>query len=143
MINKAVLIGNVGADPEVKYLTDGTAVANFSVATSDTWKDKTSGEKKTSTEWHRIVCFNRLAEIVGDYVKKGKQVYVEGKIQYRSWEKDDGEKAYITEIKAHIVKFLGQGGGKSKEDYQAEAYGGGGKNDVGPVPGPEDDDIPF
>lgn len=132
MINKVTLIGNLGADPEIRYTTDGTAVANFSVATTDTWKDK-NGEKQQSTEWHKIVCFNRLAEIAQEFLHKGKQVYIEGKIQYRTWDKDDGTKGYATEIKAHIVKFLGGGGGKSKADYQAEAYGG----------VTEDDDIPF
>lgn len=144
MINKATLVGNVGADPEVKYLQNGTAVANFSVATTDKWKDKDSGEIQSATEWHRIVCFNRTAEVVGEYVKKGMQVYVEGKIQHRSWEKEDGTKAYITEIKAPIVKFLGgKGGGKSKEDYQHEAYGGGEPGNIPAAPAPTDDDIPF
>jgi single-strand DNA-binding protein len=141
MINKAILVGNVGKDPEVRYTADGTAVANFSVATTDKWKDKKTGEMKSATEWHRIVCFNRTAEVVGDYVKKGMQVYIEGKIQYRSWEKEDNTKAYITEIKAPIVKFLGgKGGGKSKEDYQSEAYN---NDEPSKAPAPEDDDIPF
>jgi len=133
MINKVILVGNLGADPEIRYTTNGTPVANFSVATSDTWKDKQTGEKKSLTAWHRIVAFNRNAEIAQEFLHKGKQVYIEGIIQYRSWETDDGEKHYITEIKAHIIKFLGGGGGKSKADYQAEAYGG----------VTEDDDIPF
>lgn len=132
MINKAILVGNLGADPEIRYTTDGVAVANFSVATTDTWKDK-QGEKQQSTTWHKIVCFNKLAEIAQEFLHKGKQVYIEGKIQNRSWDKDDGTKGYVTEIKAHIVKFLGGAGGKSKADYQAEQYAN----------GPEDDDLPF
>lgn len=144
MINKAILVGNVGGDPEIRYLDDGTAVANFSVATTDKWKDKQTKEMKSATEWHKIVSFNRTAEVVGEYVKKGMQVYVEGKIQHRSWESDDGVKHYITEIKAPIVKFLGgKGGGKSKSDYQAEAYGPESGAEPGSVKPPGDEDIPF
>lgn len=134
MINKTFLIGNLGADPEIRYTTTGTAVANFSVATTDTWKNKETGEKESKTEWHRIVAFNKLAEIAGEYLSKGKQVFIEGKIQYRNWEDDDGNKHYITEIKAHIIKFLGggAGGGGKKVEQQASAYNI-----------PEDDDIPF
>jgi single-strand DNA-binding protein len=132
MINKAVLIGNLGKDPEVRYTATGTAIATFSVATTDSWKDRESGEVKKDTEWHRIVCFGRVAEIAGEYLHKGKQVYIEGKIQYRSWETDDGEKKYITEIKAHIVKFLG--GAKGKKASEDDSYGSSNW---------EDDDIPF
>lgn len=135
MINKATLIGNLGADPEIRYTPDGTAVANFSVATSDTWKDKQTGEKKSKTEWHRIVAFNKLAEIAQDFLHKGKQVYIEGKIQYRSWETDDGEKKYITEIKAHIIKFLG--GRSDRDDVNPYGTTESGKSEY------VDDDIPF
>jgi single-strand DNA-binding protein len=105
-LNKVMLIGNLGKDPEVRYTPDGTAVANFSIATSDVWTDKNTGEKKERTEWHRIVAWRRLAEIIGEYLSKGRQVYVEGKLQTRSWEKD-GITRYTTEIVASEVKFLG------------------------------------
>src|ERR1019366_6058380 len=95
-INKVILIGNVGRDPETRFLPSGSAVANISIATTDTWKDKTSGEKKEATEWHRVVFFGRLAEIVGEYLKKGSQVYVEGRLQTRKYEKD-GQDHYSTE----------------------------------------------
>ena len=106
-INKVILIGNLGKDPEVRYTPDGTPVANFSIATSDRWTDKESGEKREKTEWHRIVAWRRLAEICGEYLSKGRQVYVEGKLQTRSWEKD-GITRYTTEIVAADVQFLGK-----------------------------------
>jgi single-strand DNA-binding protein len=105
-INKVILIGNLGSDPEVRYTPDGTAVANFSIATSDEWTDKDTGERKKRTEWHRIVAWRRLGEICGEYLSKGRQVYVEGKLQTRSWEKD-GVTRYSTEIIASDVQFLG------------------------------------
>jgi len=104
-INKVILIGNLGRDPETRFLPSGSAVANISVATTDTWKDKTSGEKKEATEWHRVVFFGRLAEIVGEYLKKGSQVYVEGRLQTRKYEKD-GQDHYSTEIIADTMKML-------------------------------------
>jgi single-strand DNA-binding protein len=105
-INKVILIGNLGRDPEVRYTPDGRAVTNFSIATSFEWKDKDSGEKKEKTEWHRIVAFGKLGEICGEYLSKGKQTYVEGRLQTRSWEKD-GATHYTTEIIATDVRFLG------------------------------------
>lgn len=105
-INKVMLIGRLGRDPEVRYTPDGAAVANFSIATSEEWKDKATGEKKERTEWHRIVAFRRLGEICGEYLSKGKQVYIEGRLQTRSWEKD-GVTRYTTEIVASDVQFLG------------------------------------
>jgi len=105
-INKVILIGNLGRDPEVRYTPDGAAVANFSIATSEQWKDKATGEKKERTEWHRIVAFGKLGEICGEYLSKGKQVYIEGRLQTRSWEKD-GVTRYTTEIVASDVQFLG------------------------------------
>ena len=105
-INKVMLIGNLGKDPETRYTQDGTCVTSFSVATSDEWKDKISGAKKERTEWHRIVAWRKLGEICGEYLSKGKQVYVEGKLQTRSWEKD-GVTRYTTEIVASDVTFLG------------------------------------
>jgi single-strand DNA-binding protein len=110
-INKAIIVGNLGQDPEVKYTPDGTAVANFSVATSESWTDKGSGEKREKTEWHRIVVWRKLAEICGEHLKKGRQVYVEGRLQTRSWEKD-GHTFYTTEIVASAVQFLGGNGKK-------------------------------
>ncbi len=142
-VNKAILIGNLGRDPEVRYTTDGTAVATFSIATSDNWTDKTSGEKKERTEWHRIVAWRRLGEICGEYLSKGRQVYVEGKLQTRSWEKD-GVTRYTSEIVASTVQFLGTW------------EGGDGSQSLSEPPGPHtsmeppyedssgsDDDIPF
>jgi len=104
-INKAILVGRLGRDPEVRNISDDRTVTNFSIATSEEWKDKDTGEKKERTEWHRIVAFNRLGEICGEYLSKGKMVYVEGKIQTRSWEQD-GVTKYTTEIIASIVQFL-------------------------------------
>ena len=105
-INKAILVGRLGRDPEVRYTPDGRAVSSFSIATSDEWKDKETGEKKERTEWHRIVAFGKLGEICGEYLSKGRQVHVEGKLQTRSWEKD-GVTRYTTEIVATDVQFLG------------------------------------
>ena len=104
-INKAIILGNLGKDPEVKYMPNGTAVANFSIATSETWKDKAGGESQEKTEWHNCVAFGRLAEIIEQYVKKGSKVYCEGKIQTRSWEKD-GVKRYTTEINVNELQML-------------------------------------
>ena len=105
-LNKVMLIGRLGRDPEVRYTPDGLAIANFSIATSEDWKDKATGEQKERTEWHRIVAFRKLGEICGEYLSKGKQVYIEGRLQTRSWEKD-GITRYITEIIASDVQFLG------------------------------------
>jgi single-strand DNA-binding protein len=114
-INKVILVGNLGNDPEVRYMPNGNAVANVSLATSDSWKDKATGEQQEKTEWHRVVFFNRLAEIVEQYVKKGSKLYVEGRLQTRSWEQD-GIKRYSTEIVASEMQMLdgrgGAGGGE-------------------------------
>jgi len=107
-INKVILVGRLGADPVIRYTPDGTAVANFSIATSSKWKDKDSGRTKESVEWHRIVAWNKLAEICGEYLEKGRQVYVEGKLKTRSWTKDKITR-YTTEIIANDVQFLGRG----------------------------------
>ena len=140
-INKVILIGRLGQDPEVRYTPDGTAVANFSIATSEEWKDKNSGEKKERTEWHRIVAWRRLGEICGEYLSKGRQVYIEGRIQTRSWDDKDGNKRYTTEIVASDVQFLGG------RDSAAAAGPSAGSQDAGGPPlspqGPQDDDIPF
>jgi len=105
-VNKVILVGNLGNDPELRYTRGGTPVCNFSIATSDQWTDKESGEKREKTEWHRIVAWRRLAEICGEYLNKGRQVYIEGKLQTRSWEKE-GITRYTTEIVAADVQFLG------------------------------------
>jgi single-strand DNA-binding protein len=139
-INKVILIGRLGSDPEVRYTPSGVAVANFSVATSEEWKDKDSGEKKERTEWHRIVAWRRLGEICGEYLSKGKQVYVEGRIQTRSWDDRDGNKKYTTEIIANDIQFLGS---RDRSDSGRPSGGGGGDFQGAPGPGPEDDDIPF
>lgn len=139
-VNKAIIVGNLGRDPEVRYMPDGTAVANFSVATSEQWTDKQSGEKKERTEWHRIVAWRRLGEICGEYLSKGSQVYVEGKLQTRSWEQD-GVTRYTTEIYATTVQFLGgrnDGGGRpSRPQSTDQGY------PEPPMADTQDDDIPF
>lgn len=140
-VNKAILIGNLGADPELRYTAAGQAVANFNIATTEKWRDK-EGQMQESTEWHRIVLWARQAEIAKEYLKKGSPVYIEGRIQTRSYEDKDGNKRYITEIIGQRMQFLGGKGGS----------GGGGSSDSGqsgPPPGPpgdfdgEDDDLPF
>ena len=139
-INKVILIGNLGSDPEVRYTPSGVAVATFNIATSEEWKDKDTGEKKQRTEWHRIVAWRRLGEICGEYLSKGKQVYVEGRIQTNAWEDKEGIKRYTTEIVANTVQFLGRRDSSesarprstSSTDYQGM-----------PAQGPADDDIPF
>ncbi len=140
MINKAILVGRLGGDPEVRYTPSGTAVANFTVATSERWKDKSSGEMQERTEWHRIVAWNRLGEICGEYLSKGRQVYIEGRIQTRSWEKD-GVTRYTTEIIATEMKMLGSKGSGDSSGPSApsepQEYSG------PPLPEGKDDDIPF
>ena len=141
-VNKVLLIGRLGRDPEVRYTPDGTAIANFSIATSEEWKDKNTGEKQERTEWHRIVAFRRLGEICGEYLSKGRQVYVEGRLQTRDWQDKDGNKRYTTEIVASQMQMLG-----SKDSYDNTGGGSGyKKNDIPPGPefsGSQDDDIPF
>ncbi len=139
-INKVILIGRLGRDPEVRYTPDGTAVANFSIATSDEWTDKATGEKKERTEWHRIVAWRRLGEICGEYLAKGRQVYIEGKLQTRSWEKD-GITRYTTEIVASDVQFLGTR--DSAEPYRPSGPSDAPEYSGPPLPDEQDDDIPF
>lgn len=143
-LNKVMLIGRLGSDPELRYTPDGTAVANFSIATSEEWKDKNSGEKKERTEWHRIVAWRKLGEICGEYLAKGKQVYVEGRIQTRSWEDKDGNKRYTTEIVASDIQFLGVKDSNSEGGSYINKSAAGGPD----MPAPQgsetrDDDIPF
>jgi single-strand DNA-binding protein len=112
-VNKVILIGNLGRDPETRYMPDGGAITNISVATTDKWKDK-AGEMQEKTEWHRVAFFGKLAEIAGEYLKKGSQVYVEGRLQTRKWQDKDGQDKYTTEIVANVMQMLGsrQGGGE-------------------------------
>src|SRR5881628_4200549 len=113
-VNKVILVGNLGADPETKYLPSGDAVTNIRVATTDRWKDKASGEMKEATEWHRIAFFGRLAEIAGEYLKKGSQVYVEGRIRTRKWQDKEGQDRYSTEIVADTMQMLGSRAGSGE-----------------------------
>ena len=110
-LNKVMLIGNLGADPEMRYLPSGDAVANIRIATTESWKDKASGEKKEETEWHRVSFFGKLAEIAGEYLKKGSPVYVEGRIKTRKWQDKDGQDRYSTEVVADRMQMLGSRGG--------------------------------
>ena len=112
-INKVILVGNLGNDPEVKYMPSGGAVTNISIATADSWKDKTTGERVDKTEWHRVVFFNRLAEIAGEYLKKGSQVYIEGALRTRKWQDQSGQEKYTTEIVGSEMQMLGSKSGGS------------------------------
>ncbi len=157
-VNKVILVGNLGRDPETRYMPDGGAVTNFSIATTDTWKDK-SGEKQERTEWHRISTFQRLAEIAGEYLKKGSQVYIEGRLQTRKWTDKDGVEKYTTEIIADRMQMLGSrqgmggdGGGSGGGDYARSSSGGGSSSAAKPAPAAKggaakfedfEDDIPF
>ena len=109
-VNKVILVGNLGRDPEVKYTASGSAVVNITVATSESWNDKQTGEKQERTEWHRVVFFRRLAEIAGEYLRKGSQVYLEGKLQTRKWQDQNGQDRYTTEIVANEMQMLGARG---------------------------------
>ncbi|KTD26993.1 MULTISPECIES: single-stranded DNA-binding protein [Legionella] len=113
-INKVILVGNVGVDPDVRYMPNGNAVTTLSVATSETWKDKQTGEKQERTEWHRVVCFNRLGEIAGEYIRKGSKLYVEGSLRTRKWQDQQGQDRYTTEIVASDIQMLdGKSGGSA------------------------------
>ena len=147
-INKVILVGNLGQDPETRYMPSGSAVTNFTVATNESWKDKQTGEQKERTEWHRVVMFDRLAEIAAEYLRKGSQVYIEGKLQTRKWQGQDGQDRYTTEIRANEMQMLGgRGGGGSFGGGSGGGGGGqkGGGGNAPPQPGPDDfdDDIPF
>lgn len=133
-VNKAIIVGNLGNDPEMRYLPSGDAVCNISVATTDKWKDKASGEMRENTEWHRIAFFGRLAEVAGEYLKKGSQVYVEGSIQTKKYTDKDGVEKYSTQIKGHTLQMLGSKQGSGQESRQAPAS---------KAAADLDDDIPF
>ena len=122
-VNKVIIVGNLGKDPEVRYTPDGASVTNVTIATTDTWKDKATGEKKEATEWHRVVFFGKLAEIAGQYLKKGRQVYVEGALRTRKWTDKEGQERYTTEIVANEMKMLGSREGMS--DAPPRESGGG------------------
>lgn len=144
-VNKVILIGNLGVDPDIRYTPQGTAIANISVATSNSWKDRQSGERQERTEWHRVCFFNRLAEIVGEYLAKGSKVYVEGSLRTRKWQGQDGQDRYTTEIVAKEMQML-DGRGGSGGGYAPPA---GGQSAPPPAQEPPggfdhfDDDIPF
>jgi single-strand DNA-binding protein len=121
-VNKVIVVGNLGADPETRYLPSGEAVTNIRVATTDRWKDKASGETKEATEWHRIAFFGRLAEIAGEYLKKGSQVYVEGSLRTRKWQDKDGNDRYSTEIRGDVMQMLGSRAGAG--EARAASAGG-------------------
>ncbi len=149
-VNKVILVGNLGKDPDMKYTASGAAIANITVATTESWTDKKTNEKVEKTEWHRVVFFRRLAEIVGEYLHKGSQVYIEGKLQTRKWQGQDGQDRYTTEIVASEMQMLG---GRSDDGGGGRPQGGGGFRSNQPAqnapaqPGPDnsfdDDDIPF
>ena len=129
-VNKVIIVGNLGRDPEVRYTPNGNAVCNVTVATSRQWKNKESGEKQEETEWHRVVFYDRLAEIAGEYLKKGRSIYVEGRLKTRKWQDKEGKDQYTTEVIAMEMQMLGSregmGGGASSEDRGGEDYAGGG-----------------
>lgn len=149
-INKVILIGNLGKDPEVKYAANGNAIANITLATSESWKDKNTGEQVDKTEWHRVVFFRRLAEIAGEYLKKGSKVYIEGKLQTRKWQDQNGQDRYTTEVVANEMQMLDSRGGGSTSFDQSQS-----QSQSAPAPqrsapqsqpapaGDFDDDIPF
>lgn len=143
-INKVILIGNVGSDPEVRYMPSGSAVTSLTIATNEAWKDKQSGENQERTEWHRVVFFNRIAEIAGEYLRKGSKVYVEGSLRTRKWQDKNGVDRYTTEIVGSEMQILDSKGGMEHQDHrpQKEASSHAPQNAFGAEP-QFDDDIPF
>lgn len=142
-VNKVILIGHLGADPEIRYTPSGAPVANLRIATNESWKNK-NGQKEERTEWHRVVVWSKLAELAGQYLSKGRQVYIEGRLQTRSWDDKDGQKKYSTEIVGTTIQFLGgQGGGAGRPSGGPSDM----PSDLGPAPddfgGSSDEDIPF
>jgi single-strand DNA-binding protein len=156
-VNKVIIVGNCGQDPETRFMPSGGAVTNLSIATSESWKDKTSGEPQERTEWHRVVFFNRLAEIAGEYVKKGSKLYVEGSLRTRKWQGQDGQDRYTTEIVASEMQMLDSRGGPGGSGGYDSPQGSTGQGSAPKSPnqqapnqqapqqhsGPFDDDIPF
>jgi single-strand DNA-binding protein len=147
-VNKVIVVGNLGKDPETRFLPDGKAVCNFSVATTDKWTDKATNEKKEATEWHRISSFGRLAEICGEYLKKGSQVYVEGKLRTRKWQDKEGQDRYTTEIIADAMQMLGSRSGMgASEPREMREPSTAGESKPAKIPAGQfqdmDDDIPF
>lgn len=157
-VNKVILVGNLGKDPDMKYTANGAAIANITVATSESWNDKQTGEKQEKTEWHRVVFFRRLAEVVGEYLRKGSQVYIEGRLQTRKWQDQSGQDRYTTEIVADEMQMLGGRGGSGGDSGGGAPSGGGGfrsnnqqgkqssqssNNQQSSDGGFSDDDIPF
>ena len=149
-VNKVILIGNLGRDPEVRYTPNGDSITNINIATTDTWKDKATGDKKEATEWHRVVFFGRLAEIAGQYLKKGRQVYVEGALRTRKWQDKEGQERYTTEIVANEMKMLGSREGMSDAPPRESGGGAGAANRPAAAAAPAaggfndfEDDIPF
>jgi single-strand DNA-binding protein len=152
-VNKVIIVGNLGRDPEVRYTPDGASITNVTIATTDTWKDKATGEKKEATEWHRVVFFGKLAEIAGQYLKKGRQVYVEGALRTRKWQDKEGQERYTTEIVANEMKMLGSREGMSdapprESGGNSSAAAGGNRPAAAPQPAGGnfndfEDDIPF
>jgi single-strand DNA-binding protein len=153
-VNKVILIGNLGRDPEVRYAPSGSAICNVTIATSRQWKDKTSGEKQEETEWHRVVFYDRLAEIAGEYLKKGRPVYVEGRLKTRKWTDKDGVEKYTTEIVADQMQLLGSREGMGDGESRGGGAGAPARSAPASRPAPAaqksstgfddmDDDIPF
>ena len=151
-VNKVILIGNLGKDPETRYMPSGSAVTNLTLATSESWKDKQTGENQERTEWHKVAMFGKLAEIAAEYLRKGSQVYIEGKLRTRKWQDKEGKDRWTTEIVADEMNMLGgkPGGASTGAGASAGAMAGGGSgggkaavNDSGAPPGDFDDDIPF
>ena len=134
-INKVILIGNLGQDPEVRYMPNGGAVCNITVATSETWKDKNTGEQQEKTEWHRVVMFRRLAEIAGEYLKKGSKVYVEGSLRTRKWQDNSGQDRYTTEIVANDMQMLDTRGGGGSSEYAGTGASTAARAPQPPAPG--------
>lgn len=147
-VNKVILVGNVGRDPEIRHTQDGNAIANFSIATSESWKDKNSGEKNEKTEWHRVVCFNEgLTKVIESYVKKGSKVYIEGQLQTRKWQDKDGSDRYSTEVVLSafrgVLVLLDGPGKRSSDDTTAAAYASASRGGGTPKNTDPDDEIPF
>ncbi len=145
-VNKVILIGNLGKDPDVRYMPSGSAVTNITVATSEQWRDKQSGEQQERTEWHNVVFFNRLAEIAGEYLRKGSKVYIEGSLRTRKWQGKDGSDRYTTEVVANEMQMLDSKGGGSGSYDRPPARQQSASNEPAPQAAPSDDfddDIPF